>query len=343
MSRLKTLLTMTMVITAIALIGCAPAATPTVAPSAPTSAPTIAAPTATAVPKIKLRSAYSQVNPDASIAWIAKEVGFFDKNGLDVELIFIDGGTRHAQALVSGDVSIGFTSAAPPVNATAGGADLVLIAGVVNRVYYDFIALPSIKTGADLKGKKVAVSGPSGSSATAMRIALRELFKLDPDKDVVTLSIGNEVEREAALLSGQIDATVVNPELSIKARKEGLVVLDTLWNRDIAYQHTAIASRRAYIKDNPQAVTRYLMSLIQSIGYFKDPANKADVQKIMAKYLRTDDQDYMNSAYDRLGKTIYQCAPYVTLDGLKGIIAETKTAVEKGITPEQMADNSFIK
>ncbi len=329
---------MIVVLGAVLLVACAPAAAPTVVP---TTIPV--APTATAVAKIKVRSSYSQINPDASVIWVAKEMGIFDKNGLEVDLIFINGGTQQVQALLAGDDQIAFTAASPIVSADAGGGDLALIAGIVNRVNYDFIAVPSIKTGADLKGKKVAVSGLSGSSYTAMRIALRDLFKLDPDKDVAILTIGNETEREAALLSGQIQGTVVNPDLSIKAKKDGLVVLDSLWGKDIPYQHTAIASRRAFIKDNPQAVTRYLMSLIQSVAYIKDPTNKANVQKVMAKYLKTDDQEYLDSGYDRIAKTVYQCAPYVTLDGLKSIIAETKAAVEKGMTPEQVTDNSFVK
>lgn len=329
----------------IALIGCAPAPTPTSTPAAarPTAVPATAAPTATAVPKVKVRSAYSQLNPDAAPVWVAKDLGFFEKNGLDIELVFIDGGTRHAQALIAKEVSIGFSSAAPVVNAAAGGADLVLIAGVVNRINYDFIALPTIKSGADLKGKKVAVSGPSGSSATALRVALRELFQLDPDKDVVTLSIGNELEREVALTTKQIDATVVNPDISIKAKKDGLVVLGNLWNRDIAYQHSAVVSTKAYLKANPEIATQYLKSIIQAIGYYKDPANKANVIKIMSKYLQIDDQEVLESAYARMSQTIFQCAPYVTLEGTKTVISETKVAVEKGLTPEQIVDNSFIK
>lgn len=324
-----------------ALTSCAQVATP----AAPTAAPIPPPPTAvpTAVPKVKLRTAFSQLNPDASPAWIAKDAGFFDKNGLDVELIFIDGGTRHAQALIAKEVSIGFSSAAPVVNAATGGADLVLIAGVVNRINYDFIALPTIKSGADLKGKKVAVSGPSGSSATAMRVALRQLFQLDPDKDVVTISIGNEIEREVALTSKQIDATVVNPDLSIKAKKDGLTVLGNLWNRDIAYQHSAVVSTQAYLKANPDIVTQYLKSIIQAIGYYRDPANKANVIKIMSKYLQLDDQEVLESAYARMSQTIFQCAPYVTLEGTKTVISETQAAVEKGLTPEQVVNNSFIK
>lgn len=317
----------------------APAAT-----TAPTAAPTPAPTTApTAAPLVKVNSSWSMTNADPAPLWVAQDMGFFKKNGLDVSLVFIDGGTKHAQALISKSVDMGITSAAPVVSADAGGADLELIAGIVNVLNYDFIARPAIKSGADLKGKKVAVSGASGSSNTAMRVALRTLFSLDPDKDVATISIGNEVERETALVSGQIDATVVNPDTSIKAKKDGLIVLDSLWGKPIPYAHTGVGVTKAFAKANPQVVTNYVKSIIQAIGYIKDPANKANTIKIIAKYLKTDDQEMLDQSYTRMATSILQCAPYVPVDGIKTVIGETKEAVAKGLTAEDAVDDSFVK
>ncbi len=328
-----------LVIVALVAGACAPA--PIAVPPAATSAPT--AVPATTAPVVKITSAWSMTNADPAPLWVAQEAGFFKQNGLDVQVIYIDGGTKHAQALISKDVAIGITSAAPVISATAGGADLELVVGLVNVLNYDFIVRPNIKTAADLKGKKVAVSGASGSSATAMRIALRQLFSLDPDKDVATISIGNEVERETALLSGQIDATVVNPDTSIKAKKDGLVVLETLWGKPIPYAHTGVGTTRAYAKANPEVVTAYVKSIIQAIGYIKDPANKANVVKTIGKYLKLEDQELLDQGYARMSQTILQCTPYVPEEGIKTVIGETKAAVEGGMKPDQVMDNSFVK
>ncbi len=329
-------------IATLVLAACAPAPAAQTAPTAAsTAAPATPAPTT--MPLVKINSAWSMMNADPSPLWVAQDVGFFRQNGLDVQVVYIDGGTKHAQALISKDVSIGITSAAPVVSATAGGADLELVAGLVNVLNYDFIVRPAIKTAADLKGKKVAVSGASGSSATAMRIALKTFFSLDPDKDVVTISIGNEVERETALMSGQIDATVVNPDTSIKAKSDGLVVLESLWGKPISYAHTGVGTTKAFAKENPQIVTNYVKSIIQAIGYTKDPANKANVIKIIGKYTKLDDQQLLEQAYLRMSQTILQCSPYVPVEGIKTVIGETKTAVEAGLTPDRVLDNSFIK
>lgn len=364
----RRMVTLTLGMLSIALAACAPAASapgpaaatevpPAISgttPAAPAAATatTRAAPVATqpapssagAGASGKITVAYSTLNPDPLPVWVAQDQGFFSRNGLDVNLIFIDGGTQTAQAMISGDVKFGVTAPAAAVNATAGGADLVLVSGLVNVINYDFVVQPGIKTADDLKGKKVAWSGPSGSSATATRIALRKLFNLNPDKDVATITIGTETQREAALVSKQIDATVMNPDLAVKAQKDGLVVLAEMWkDQSTPYQHTGIVASRAYLSANADVATRFFKSLIQAIGYTRDPANKDTVIKIMGKYLKVDDQDTLNSGYVRMSQTLLQCAPYGTVDGMKTIVDESKPAKDKGITADQMTDNSYIK
>ncbi len=320
----------------------APAAAPT---TAATSAPTAAATTApTAGAATKITVAYSTLNPDPLPLWVAQDDGFFTKNGLAVELVFINGGTKTAQAAIAGDVQFAVTAPSGAVNADAGGADLVLVTGLVNVINYDLVAVPGIKTAADLKGKKVAWSGPSGSSATALRLALKAVGNLSIN-DVVPITVGTESEREAALKTGQIDATVMNPDLAeTKGVSDGLVILAQMWKRsDIPYQHTGIVASKKYLSANQDAATRFEKAVIQAIGYIRDPANKASVIATLGKYLKSTDQAYLNSGYTRMSQTLLQCAPYGTVDGMKTVIGESKTATAKGLTAEQMIDNSFIK
>ncbi len=336
------------VVVVASLAACAPAAAPTTAPTSapaqPTATTAAAAPTAGAMTKITV--AYSTLNPDPLPIWVAQDAGFFAKNGLDVNLVFINGGTQTAQAAVAGDVQFAVTAPSAAVNADAGGADLVLVTGLVNVINYDLVAVPGIKTAADMKGKKVAWSGPSGSSATALRIALKTVFNLNVDAgDVTPITIGTEPEREQAMVAKQIDATVINPDLAeTKGVSDGLVVLAQMWKRnDIPYQHTGIVASKKYLANNQDAATRFFKAVIQAIGYVRDPANKAAVLATLGKYLKSTDQAYLTSGYTRMSQTLLQCAPYGTLDGMKTVIGESKTAVAKGITADQMTDNSFIK
>ncbi|MBI3756335.1 MAG: ABC transporter substrate-binding protein, partial [Deltaproteobacteria bacterium] len=179
---------------ALVLAACAaPAPTPAPPTAAPTTAPAATAtrvpPTATPLVAIKMKVAYSSANPDPMAAWIAQEAGIFKKNGIEAELSFISGGGNVARALVSGDLQIGVLAPSNIVEATAGGADLVAIAGLVNVMNYDFIVQKGITKAEDLRGKVGAVSSATGSAATALRYTLREFYKLDADKDIAGLRV----------------------------------------------------------------------------------------------------------------------------------------------------------
>lgn len=333
---------MAVALLAIALSACAPAATPT---AAPTSAPAATAvpPTATAVPMVKIKSAFSALNPDWIALWVAQEAGYFKKNGLDVEITFISGGANVAKVLVSGEVQIAALAPSSVVEATAAGADLVMIAGLVNTMNYDLVVQPGITKGEDFKGKKGAVSSATGSAATSLRYALREIYKLDPDKDVALLTIGTEPDRVTAFATKQIDFTASNPDITPEYVKNGAVVLARLWEKGIPYQHSGVATSRKFIKEKPDAVKAFVKSLVEATAFAKDAKNKDAVTKALAKYLKTEDQAYLNSAYERMTKATMQPVPYVTVEGMKTVMAESKQAVEKGLKVEDVVDNSFVK
>src|SRR5215470_10405421 len=82
---------------------------------------------------------YSSFSANQTALWTAKDEGFFKRFGLDPDLILIEGGTRGAQALISGDLPIMAMSGQPVISARARGSDLTMIAGMVNKMNYVLI------------------------------------------------------------------------------------------------------------------------------------------------------------------------------------------------------------
>jgi NitT/TauT family transport system substrate-binding protein len=80
----------------------------------------------------KLSVAYSAISGDALPAWIAKDAGIFEKNGLDVQLVFFTGGTTAVMALVSADTPIAQLAGAAVINSVMAGSDAALIVGGVS-------------------------------------------------------------------------------------------------------------------------------------------------------------------------------------------------------------------
>src|SRR3989338_9824265 len=93
----------------------------------------------------KLTVGWSAIAGSQAPLWITKEAGLFQKNGLDVTMIYIDGGSKAAQALMSGDVPIVQIGGSAPVVARLRGGDVGLIAGPANTPPYNPVGWPGNK------------------------------------------------------------------------------------------------------------------------------------------------------------------------------------------------------
>ena len=168
----------------------------------------------------KVLIAHGAISNNVEPLWIAKEQGIFRKYGIEAELVFIIAG-RAMQAMLAGQVPVGFVGGTHVVNANTGGGDFSMILGLENRLDYLFLAKPTIKSGEDLKGKKVGIGTPAGSASLATYVALDHLGLVPRRDNIVLLGIGGVPERMAALRSGTVDATSLSPEIGQQVLGEG--------------------------------------------------------------------------------------------------------------------------
>src|ERR1044072_1081843 len=101
---------------------------------------------------------YSSFSANQTALWVAKEEGFFKRFGLDPDLILIEGGTRGAQALISGDLPVMALSGQPVISARARGSDLILVGGMINKMNYILASTAGIKKPYDLRGKRIGIA-----------------------------------------------------------------------------------------------------------------------------------------------------------------------------------------
>jgi len=100
----------------------------------------------------------SALNMLTAPLWVAEERGYFHKYGLDVDTIYIPSGTLGMQALLSGETKILAADGSSVVNARLRGAPVKIFIGMVNFYPNPFFSSPEIKSYADLRGKKIAVT-----------------------------------------------------------------------------------------------------------------------------------------------------------------------------------------
>ncbi len=255
----------------------------------------------------RISVAYSNLSVDFLAPWVAKESGIFLKNGLDVNLQLISGGSRTMAALLSGEMQLTQQGGAEALSASAGGADVVVL-GTLAPVYpYKFEVSASITGPNDLKGKKVGISSVGGSADIATRVTLGKMG-LDPAKDVQIVPVESHANRTAALLSGQIQGAVDDPPDSVELERRGLHPIFDLAQQKLPAANTVIAVRSSWLSGHRDIAQRYVDSIVQAIARAK--SDKAFTVGVMKKYFQSDDTEAMSIAYDFFMNQVTPSLPY---------------------------------
>ena len=288
----------------------------------------------------KISVGYSAISGDALPAWLAKDAGIFEKNGLDVQPVFFTGGTTAIMALVSADTPIAQLAGPAVVNSVMAGSDATIIAGGVTSLNYYLQTRADIKTPEQLKGGSVAISRFGSSSDFIARYALTKIG-LTPGKDVTIVQIGSTTARVDAVIAGRVHATVVNPPASIIAQKRGMNTLADLPKLGLVYQHTAAATTKKYTREHRDIVRRYVKSQIEAVHRIY--TDKESAIRALARFIgRTVERDVLEKTWENLlNEAVLPRKQYPSIEGLKTILASEPKA--KSHNPEDYFDASFVR
>ena len=201
----------------------------------------------------KVHLAYVSDSPASSAAyWVAKDAGIFEKHGLDVDMLFINGSSRSVQSLIAGDLQFAGAVGTSAMNGAMAGGDIALIDGLVNTLPYYLIGNPAIKSPEDLRGKSAATHIPGTSADFALRLALKR-FGI-PYESIKAVMVGGMPARVAAVTTGQVDFAVVTEPGKIKGEKAGLKMILDMAKLNIPFQFTCTVATRQLIRENPKVV-----------------------------------------------------------------------------------------
>ncbi len=293
-------------------------------------------------PLEKLTLGWSAIAGSQAPFWITKEAGLFEKNGLDVTMIYLDGGSKATQAMMSGDVPIAQVGGNAPIVARLRGVDVTLIGGLLNILAYSMVVSPEIKRPEDLRGKKLTVSRFGSNSDYATRKILIK-WGLKPDVDVAVLQIpGGQPTRLAAIQSKQVHGMVAQPPVTNLARKFKMNIIAEPEDFGGAYPTTPVAARISFVKDKRDATRRFTRALLEGIHLYK--TNKEFSKKVIAKYVKTDDVDALEDSYQFFSRLV-PAKPYPSLEAVKEALTELgeKDPKVRSAKPEDFVDMSLIK
>ena len=272
--------------------------------------------------------------------WLAKEGNYYEKHGLNVEVISIPGSSLALQAMLSGELPIIQAGGAGPIQTNLAGADTVIIASVVKKFGWWIFSQPNINRMEDLKGKIFGATRFGTQSDLASRIALRR-HGIDPDRDITMVQTGGPAETVSALVAGKIHAAAVSPPATLQARKLKLKELMDLSKLDVEYHVNGLVTTRSYLKTNENVVRRFLMAYIE--GAVRGQKDKAFAMKTMGKYFRTNDREVLEETYEMVIKNGFNIPPYPA--GIVSLLQslEGQNPKAKGANPEDFIDSRLVR
>ena len=239
----------------------------------------------------KMTVAYSSIGPMATGIWMAKDIGAFDKNGIDAAIIYIASGPVSVQALIGGDLQMVSGASNAVINAILNGAPIAGVAATANRPYHRLFVQQDINKLEDLKGKTLGVTRFGSITDNLTRILLR---KAGLEGAVNVRQMGGTIEVGAAFQNHLI-AGAVTSELRVTPPSMAKV-LTRLVDLGIPYSMNMIAVTRDYLQRNSPAVERAIKAYAEGIAFLN--TNKEQSLKIIAKYSRLSDPKMIDGFYN---------------------------------------------
>ena len=285
-----------------------------------------------------LRVAYLSTSATMTSLWMAKEIGGFAKEGIDVDVLSI-GSSVAIPALIANELDAVQVSAAPVLIASLRGIDVTFVAGLLNTMIWDFYARPEIKSVEQLKGKLIGTDRPATPVAYGTMVALKKLG-LSP-KDVQLFPLGSSAQIVAALYGGQFAGGIGAPPASFQLERAGFRSLTSL--SDVPYQNVGIVVRRSRMDELAPRLVPLLRALRAGIERYYSDKNFA--MKVIGKYTKEPDNEMIDKSYEFYRKAGFRRDLMISEPGIQGILdflSETVPEAKKA-SPGQFFDDRLLR
>jgi len=273
--------------------------------------------------------------------WVAQDGGYFAREGVPAELIYIRGGPQTMSALISGEVPFAQIYGGALLAAALTGADVVIVAGLINQPFFSIVTIKGIDKPDDLRGKKIGISTFGSATDFALRLALKK-WGIKADSEVSILQMRGVPEILPAMASGALQGGVMSPPTNMIAIRAGFKELAYLPQVGISFQHTTLATSRRYLERNRATAIKVLKAYRSAIERIK--ADKAFTMKTLSKYMNTSDTVVLEYSYNT-GLPLFRPVPYPTMEGIQAALdfLADKEPKAKQAQPKDFVDISLLQ
>ena len=280
-----------------------------------------------------------------SIPWVvAKDAHLFEKNGLDVDMIYIGASSIIVQSMLSGSANLAGFAGPAVISNVARGGDIIQVAAMAPYFTQSVIVRPDIRDLRSLQRKKIGVT----RFGSVTDLALRALLEHNAIKDVTVLQMGGFGEAVAALSRGAIDGAVLSPPHTFRMIKEGfreLVTQKDLKNLGTGFLTQGIAARKSFAATHRNVVVRLIKATLEATKYAA--ANEEFTKRTISRYLKLSDPDLLRQSYSYVAESFVKepFVPEATVQSLVQRMVQLNLIDAKAaqsIPTSAYYDNSYV-
>lgn len=290
---------------------------------------------------VKWRHGTVMFKADSGFQLMAKEKGFFEKHGVEIEHVEFEGDATMLQALVAGEIDSMEANPASTISAVEKGAGLKIIGSTIPGLPYALYVNKDINSFADLRGKDVGVSKPGAFPEMVLK-AMMDAEGVDPNS-VNLVNAGSDAQRQQALIAGKIDAVANSSEFVPMAEKDGYKVLAYAIDVVPEYPRFVIVANEDSLKEKSDAAVGFLAAEMEGLTYAHN--HKDEALKLTAKTIDVEENDEkIVSMYDEIKSKGYlstECEiPYDKIEWLQDFLHELGRVEEK-TDIDDLTDGSY--
>jgi len=294
--------------------------------------------------KIRLPISASSKTLGYSPVWGAWRQGYFDRQGLDVQVVFVEGADKSVMALVGGSTFVAAGAADAMMTAVDQGAlDLTAVGGVINGLTHLILGGKKFHAYEDLRGATIGSSGLTSGTAFVLRRVLKAKG-LEFPRDYKMLNVGGSGPALAALVSGRVDAGIIAIPLGYEGADLGLNVIGKVNEVIPDYQLTVLTVKRSWAEKNRPVLVRFMKATVQAMRWLYD--YKEPAIDFLSKEMKLKPQQARRGWDYYTENRIWNPNAEVNIEGMKTVIQinaermQTKGALP---LPAKYLDPSYVQ
>ncbi len=260
-----------------------------------------------------------------------------------VELPSISG----LEAIIADRIDVASRSSDEILIGQARGVDVVAIGAPISTMHYAIVSTPGVNTIADLEGKSIGTSGPGGFNGMLFRYILKQ-NGLEPGVDVAIVPVGGSSERAAAIMAGQVNATVVYIDnwLALEAQGANAQLLGYVADIVPGLSSRAIFAEREYLDANEELATAIACANLEANHWIG--SSKEGFVEYAMENVRGANEEAVAKFHDvAMSINMFPTTPDELLDtdGYQGLadLLYDGGEIDKQLTASEFVDTSYVE